>query len=442
MTRWRKVRAVGVFEFLCVVRSKSWLITTFGMPVFLLLYAGLVSIPIYLEARSEKKVSVYGVVDEAGILRLSEEVTVPPVEIPPEVRAALAAAGQQEVLGGAVTWLQNLVFRPYASDEPARAALLAGTIRGYFKIPSDYLRTGRVERYSPKTGGLKGQETRRVLGRLLLERLVQGKLPDDVVARIREPVSETKDWIVTATGEVKPTEGVGRVVRVIVPLAFAVLLLLSILMSAGGLLQATGVEKENKVVEVLLSSASADEILVGKLLGLGAAGTIQIGIWFGMVAVTGVGFTGMLAAMGVEPPWAGMAAVVFFFPLAYLFFGSLMLGTGSIGSNQREAQQWGMAWSLLASIPLVVFEPIINEPHGLLGRVLTWIPFSAPTVVVFRLSLDPTGIAWWEIAGSVLVLLLSIWLAVRLGARLFRVGIMLTGARPKLREILRQARLS
>ncbi len=442
MTRGRKVKAVGVFEFLSVVRSKGWLITTFGMPVFLGLYAGLVSIPIYLEARSEKKVSVYGIVDEAGILGLSEEVTVSPAEIPPEVRAALAAAGQQEILERPLAWLQNLVLRPFPSDEPARAALLQGEIRGYFKIPEEYLRTGHVERYSPKTGGLRGGEARRVLGRLLLDRLVRGTLPDDVAARIREPVSEMKEWVVAATGEVTPTKGAGRVVRVVVPLGFAVLLLVSILMSAGGLLQATGVEKENKVVEVLLSSASADEILIGKLVGLGAAGTIQMTVWFGMVAVTGVGFTGMLAMMGVEPPWAGMAAAVFFFPLAYFFFGSLMLGTGSIGSNQRETQQWGMAWSLLASIPLVMLESLIEEPHGLLGRVMTWIPFSAPTIVIFRLSLDPAGIAWWEIAGSVIVLLASIWIAIRLGARLFRVGIMLTGARPKLREILRQARLS
>jgi len=385
---------------------------------------------------------VYGLVDEAGILALHEDVTVSPVEIPPEVRAALAATGQQEILDGPLAWLQNLVFRPFPSDEPARAALLEGKIRGYFKIPREYLRTGHVERYSPKTGGLKGQETRRVLGRLLVDHLVRGRLPDDAVARIREPISDTKEWIVTAAGEVKPVEGAARAVRVIVPLAFAVLLLLSILMSAGGLLQATGVEKENKVVEVLLSSANADEILIGKLLGLGAAGTIQMGVWFGMVAVTGVSLTGMLAAMGVEPPWAGMAATVFFFPLAYLFFGSLMLGTGSIGSNQREAQQWGMAWSLLASIPMVMLQVIIEEPHGVLGRVMTWIPFSAPTIVIFRLSLDPAGIAWWEIAGSVIVLVASIYLAIRLSARLFRVGIMLTGARPKLREILRQARLS
>ena len=77
----------------------------------------------------------------------------------------------------------------------------------------------------------------------------------------------------------------------------------------------------------------------------------------------------------------------------------------------------------------------------MLAKVLTWIPFTAPATVIFRLAFDPTGIAWWEVAGPFVVLIASTWFGIRLGARLFRVGILLTGARPKLREIIRQARL-
>ncbi|HKQ63284.1 MAG TPA: ABC transporter permease [Candidatus Polarisedimenticolaceae bacterium] len=442
MTRRKKVQAVARFEFLCVVRSKSWLITTFGMPVFLLLYAGLASIPLYLESRREAQVRVYGVVDQAGLLGLDSDVALPPLELPAEIRAALEASGQQEALSRRLTWFQNLVFRPFPAEEPARAALRDGSIRGYYRIPPDYRSSGIVERYSDETGELKGTETRRALSRLLVERMIQGRLPDEVAARVREPIADSRDFVVTAEGEVKPGEAVGRVVRVLVPLGFALLLLLSILMSSGGLLQALGVEKENKVVEVLLSSANPDEILLGKLLGLGAAGSVQMTVWFGMVALTGVAFTGLLATLGVEPPWAAIAATVLFFPLAYLFFGSLMLGTGSLGSNQKEANQWGMAWSLLAALPLMFFAVLLDAPHGRAAQVLTWIPFAAPSTVIFRLALDPAGIRWWEIVGSLIVLLAATWFTIRIGARLFRVGIVLTGARPKLREILRQARLS
>jgi ABC-2 type transport system permease protein len=119
-----------------------------------------------------------------------------------------------------------------------------------------------------------------------------------------------------------------------------------------------------------------------------------------------------------------------------------MLGTGSLGNNVRESQQFSMVWTLLTVIPLVFLQVLIVEPHATLGRVLTWIPFTAPVTVVLRTALDAKGIAWWEIAGSFVVMVISTWIAIRVGARLFRVGLLLTGARPKLREILRQARLS
>ena len=127
---------------------------------------------------------------------------------------------------------------------------------------------------------------------------------------------------------------------------------------------------------------------------------------------------------------------------AYLFLGSLMLGTGSLGNNFRESQQFSMVWSLSMVVPMMFMQVLIFDPHGTLARVFTWIPFTAPITTVFRLALEPEGIAWWEVVGSWLVLVASTWLALHLGARLFRVGVLMSGARPKLREILRQARLS
>jgi ABC-2 type transport system permease protein len=442
MIRFRKIRPVAVFELVSVIRSKSWLITTFGMPVFLLMYGGLVSIPAYLAARHERAVAVYGVVVEPGAPALGAEVEGGATEVPEEVRSALRMTGQADLLQQRISLFQNYVFRPIPTEEEARKALVAGSIRAYYRIPADYVATGRIEEFSPEVADLSGSESRRALGKVLASRLLGESVPEAVAKRALAPIEETKSFVVTKDGEVKRAEGIGKFVRIVVPLAFSILLLVSILMSAGALVQATGTEKENKVVEVLLSSAGAEEILMGKLLGLGVAGVLQILVWFGMVGVAAIGFTTALVGLGVTPPWGGMVAAVLFFPLAYLFFGSLMLGTGSLGSNQREANQWGMMWSLLAVIPMMFLERMLHDPHGTIGRVLTWLPFSAPTAVVMRITMDPAGIAWWEIAGAVLVLLLSIWIAIRLSARLFRVGMLLTGARPKLREILRQARLS
>jgi ABC-2 type transport system permease protein len=100
-----------------------------------------------------------------------------------------------------------------------------------------------------------------------------------------------------------------------------------------------------------------------------------------------------------------------------------------------------MLWALLASLPLMFLPVMLSDPHSLVAHILTWIPFSAPATLVFRMSLDPSGINDWEVAGSLLVLLLSTWATVRIASRLFRVGLLLTGARPSWAEIVRQARL-
>jgi ABC-2 type transport system permease protein len=213
-------------------------------------------------------------------------------------------------------------------------------------------------------------------------------------------------------------------------------------MSAGTLVQATAIEKENKVVEVLLASAPPDELLLGKLLGLGAAGALQMAIWLSMVAAVGLVLTASLAAFGVDLPWLGMVTAMVVYPAAYLFYGSLMLGTGSIGAHQREANQWGMVWTLPLVVPIFFFETFLRDPHGTICRVLTWIPPFTPLTIVFRTTIDPAGIGLVEIGASLALLLAATWLAIRFSARIFRVGLLLTGARPKLRQLWRQARLS
>ena len=79
--------------------------------------------------------------------------------------------------------------------------------------------------------------------------------------------------------------------------------------------------------------------------------------------------------------------------------------------------------------------------HGFVGQLFTWVPFTSPLTVTLRLAVDPTGISLFEIVGSLLALVFATWVAIRLGARLFRVGFILTDSRPSLGELWRQARL-
>ena len=436
---WRKTWTIATFEFLTAVRRPGYLITTFGMPLFMAAYGGIVAIPAYFASRSVREPAVYGVVDPGNVLRLEVVVKSSQSPIPEEMKQVLEATGRSGP-DGAGFMQSNFEFRPYAEAD-ARAALAARTIKGYYVFPPDYIAKGVVDVYTQDTMNISGNESRNAFSNLVRQRLLSGRLDELTSARVVNPLKDTRRFSVTRTGQTADGGQAAGVVRVVVPLIFTVLFLMSVLMTSGYLMQGTATEKENKVVDVLLASANPDEILAGKLLGLGATGLLQIAVWMVIVLAGGIGIVPLLMTSQVEMPWVALALAIPLFLIAFLFFGSLMLGTGSLGSNMREAQQLAMVWSLTAALPMMMMAVLLREPHGTVARVMTWLPFSAGPLIMFRASTDIDFLAWWEVAGAFVVLLLSTWIAIRLGARLFRIGLLST-SRPKLSEIIRQARLS
>jgi ABC-2 type transport system permease protein len=438
MTGWRRIWTVATFEFLSAVKRRGYLITTFGMPIFMALYGAVVALPAYYADKKDNEPSVFGVVDGSGLLGLSGDEVAP--QVPDELRRTLEAAGQQAALDR-IREDTNITFRPFPAEGDARLALAKSAIEAYFVVAPDYLDSGRVEYYRPETLKISTSESRNAFALLLREHLLSGRVDGKIAARVLNPVDQMRRLAITRTGEIVDAGATATIVRIVVPVAFMVLFLLSVLMTSGYLMQGTAIEKENKVVDVLLASASPDEILTGKLIGLGGAGLLQVTLWLSMMFFAGIGIVPIVLATRVQVPWLALALALPLFVVSFLFFGSLMLGTGSLGSNMREAQQLAMVWSLTAALPMMVMMLIIQEPHGTVARVMTWIPFCSAATVVLRASLDPASLAWWEIVGAFVVLGGSTWLAIRFGARLFRIGLLSSGARPSLREILNQARL-
>lgn len=439
MSRWQRIGTVATFEFLSAVKRRGYLIATFGMPVFMAMYGAVVGLPAYYADKKDNEPSVFGVVDGSGLLHLGGDAKAAVAQVPDELRRTLEAAGQKAALDRIRG--DNITFRPFSEARAARAALAARAIKGFFVVAPDYLETGKLDSYMPETLRLSMSESRNAFADLLRQHLLAGRVDGRIAARVLTPVSDLRRLAITRTGDVVDAGVAATIVRTIVPVAFMVLFLMSVLMTSGYLMQGTATEKENKVVDVLLASASPDEVLAGKLLGLGGAGLLQVTLWLSFLFMAGIGIVPLVLSAHVQVPWLGLALALPLFIVSFLFYGSLMLGTGSLGSNMREAQQLAMVWSLTAALPLMLLVLLIQDPHGVAARVMTWVPFSSAAVVVLRASLDPASLAWWEVAGAFAVLLASTWLAIRLGARLFRIGLLSSGARPSFREILNQARL-
>jgi ABC-2 type transport system permease protein len=423
--RIQRIAAVSRFEFFSVVNRWSYLLATFGLPLFLAAVSGTVlGVQTYFLSQRAAESSQFGLVDEANVVDRSSF-----VEQGDELRWQANDRADEVLL--------------YENRDAARRALASGALRAMYVIEHDYLTTGKVLAIeSEKTPLLtmRGTSIEPLLRKLLRESLIEGRLDGDVHQRVISPAHFVRSRLGPEGEEVVDLdEALDLLVRTTIPLFLGILLLTALLSASGYLVQTVSTDKESKIVEVLLSSVTPEEILAGKLFGLGTAGLIQFAVWSSMVVVVAITASAAFASF-VSIPWGALAVAPLLFVLGYLFLGSLMLATAALGANAAESQKLTLGWAMLAILPLMVLVILLEEPNGILGQAMTWIPFTSPLTVIIRLSVDASGIAWWEVIGSMLVLLISTWLSIRVGARLFRVGFLLTGTMPSLAELWRQAR--
>ena len=200
----------------------------------------------------------------------------------------------------------------------------------------------------------------------------------------------------------------------------------------------TGVveEKQSRVVEVVLSTVAARDLLMGKVLGIGLLGLVQL------VAMVTVGLgAGLATGRFALPPTTGSALVQLFlwFGLGYAFYSTALGVLGALASRMEEASNASAPVSILASVAYI-FALIVatDDPGGLPARIATFIPPVSPMVVPLRVALG--AIEPWEIVGSIALMVASIWLLFVLGARVYSGAVLRTGAKIGLRDAWRQTR--
>jgi ABC-2 type transport system permease protein len=215
---------------------------------------------------------------------------------------------------------------------------------------------------------------------------------------------------------------------------------LSITFSSSYLLQGLGEEKENRLIEVLLSSVSTRQLLTGKVLGLGAAGLIQVLVWLVssvlLLRLASSTLGGFISTVQVPANFIVLGIV--YFILGYLLFAVLSTGVGAVAPNAREGQQLAAIYTLLAVSPLWFSSLLILFPDSPIWVGLTIFPITAPVVVMIRIGL--TDIPLWQLGASVAVLVVCTVGILQLSARIFRIFLLMYGKRPGLGEIVRSLR--
>jgi len=393
-------------EFLCTIKRTGFIIMTLIVPLVALLAIGVFQVVSGIAQPPVQEVTTIGYVDKSG-------------------------GFDQYTNQGNITLIR------FDTADDATKALVKGDIKEYFVIPPDYVSIGMINRYTLEKQLYPPPATMTAINKFLLSNLLAGKVPLTTVARIEAPLNLVTIRL-TATGAVAPEQG--GLVNLIIPGVFSILLGLSIVFSSTYLLQGLSEEKENRLIEILLSSVSARQLLTGKVLGIGAAGLAQVAVWVVsaplLLSLASSNFGGFIST--IQLPANFIVLGIVYFILGYLLFAVVSAGVGAISSNSREGQQLIGIFTLPLFIPLWFMSFLMMFPNNPIWVVLTIFPLTAPVEVIIRLGVSE--IPAWQLVASIAVLGLSIIGVLLLTIRVFRTYLLMYGKRPKLGEIIRSLR--
>jgi len=393
-------------EFLHTVKRKGFIIMTLIVPLGALLAIGVYQLISGIAEPPAVEITTIGYVDEAG--------------------------GFDDY-----TTQGNIELVRFDTPDDATEALVKSDIKEYFVIPSDYISTGLINRYTLEKQLGTPPATATVIKNFLTSNLLTGKVPPETVYRIESPLNLVVTRL-TETGEVAPEQG--GFGNFVIPVVFSVLLVLSIMFSSTYLLQGLGEEKENRLIEILLSSITARQLLTGKVLGIGATGLVQVAVWVisipRLLNLASSSIGGFISTIQIPANFLVLAVV--YFILGYLLFAVLSAGIGAVSSNSREGQQLIGILTVPALIPLWFMSLLMLFPNNPVWVVLTIFPLTAPVEVMVRLGVS--DIPAWQLGTSIAVLGLSIIGILLLTTKVFRTYLLMYGKRPTFREILRNLR--
>ena len=329
-------------------------------------------------------------------------------------------------------------LRELDSRRAAIEALDDGTISAFVVLPADYVQRGEIELYAETFDVWAMGQPPRIASRVNQELLRTAGVDSELLARTRRRPAVSRYERGEADSFVK-VDAALKLAALGIPAATTFGLILALAMNASLLLASVVEDKENKMMDVLLSSAPADDLLFGKVIGIVGAGLLQLTVW-ALITLPLVAFT-VLAT--VDDPSALLSVIsvprlllgIGFGVVSFLFYGVMLVGLGSFGSSFRDSQQLAAVVIMMPMVPLIAAPLFLSNANGMVPRILSFLPPTAAPAMMLRMAVDE--VAAWEIALSLAVLLASIWLAVRVAAKLFRVGTLLYGKRPSLSLLIR-----
>jgi ABC-2 type transport system permease protein len=427
-------------EYLERVRQRSFLVLTVLLPAIIV---GAFMIPAKLSTMKSSKTQRLVVVTSTPQFGEIVRQQLLRNETPDDETGDGAKDGKDKDKGERDVDNDSRAGRDYAievdskSSEAERTALrdrvASGDIDGYLWLSDDAVAARKVTYYGRQTGGfmeklwLSDRLDRAILLQELAQRGFSGTQADDLLKPVKLEIVHQEGG--------RETEANDRGTFLAI-LALVMLLYMAVIFYGVSVMRAVLEEKNSRVMEVMLSSATSTELMAGKLIGVGAVGLTQIGIWMVMAGVYALPALAASASMGeirISP--LTLAAFALFFFLGYLLYSSIYAAVGAVITSEQEGQQLQFIILLPLIIAVFMMQPVMRAPDSPVAVWTSMVPFFSPVLMYVRIAVQTPPV--WQIALSLALLVGTIAGILILCARIYRIGILMYGKRPTLPEIVK-----
>jgi ABC-2 type transport system permease protein len=406
----KKIFSIAKWEFLEKVKTKAFLISLIITPAIIILFSIL---PGLLAQDQSVSTKFIGVIDSSG--KFFEDFKNEIAEF------RLENLQPKYVVINLLEKSRSLSENLSAAD----SAVLNNSFEGYLyisEIKNDSIRFEFRSKYS-----IDFQDQKRIEETInnvrINKRLRYENIDSNLLSFINKKV-RLESIRIDNTGSSKDLDYITTFYSSIV---FILLLMMMIIYSGQLLVRSLLEEKSNRLIEILISSCSSEELLTGKILGLSALGLTQLLIW----SLIGLGLTGY--AVIPLSVFVNLPQIILYFILGFTFYTTLFVGIGSIVSTEQEAQQMTSYLSLILIIPVIIILPAMQNPESLLIKVLSYIPLTLPSVMILRINISDVSLI--ELCVTTCIMIISTLITIKVSAKIFRVGILSYGKMPSLKEL-------
>ncbi|NLZ26083.1 MAG: ABC transporter permease [Chloroflexi bacterium] len=400
----RKIWRVFKYEFMSVVSRRSFILGLILVPLIPTIIIGLVSLLKPKDSPDLVKTIVkevsnptpYGVVDESGLIN----------DYP--------------------NWVMGQLI-PFEDESLARQETQAGKLDGFYIVSADYLETGDVLLVKPEVSMVGEMKYNAIFEELIRYNLLDGD--DALYAKLVNQVKVTTEYLDIEQADTRDQNDPSTFM---VPFFISFFFYMLLIITSSMMLNSVTKEKENRTMEILLSSAEPVDIFGGKILARGLASLLQAAVWLATILLLAKLTNRTLnLPFKLEVPTAVLTWGIPYFLLGFLLYGSLMAGLGAMVPNTREGGQFSLIMNMPLILAYLALSEFVANPNSAATLFLSLFPLTSTIVMPTRLAIGAVPV--WQLIVALLLLALTVWLVVRAAANLFSSQNLLSGQKFNLK---------